>query len=280
MEEGGGPTTTCNLSTSPATTEMDLDVAMDPTPDLRIAMLSSYMYNALSSLDPSSDRVTFSSLDPASPLADGAPSPGGTPSSTLTPRRSTGSSGRKKSKEEESVDFRIEADGTWGTVQVCLRFITTLLAHVQALKTRFQADDPSDGRPSCSPPLSLSLSIHCPQMNFKNVRPMIHVFDRQTSISHSYRKTLLLKTLRALSFSSQTSLELFSSGLLILQTIHRNQNASDSRSSQYEDLRLIRDPVEREEKRAALKAKEEAGMRNDGILSFSVSFPNALEFLE
>lgn len=98
-------------------------------------------------------------------------------------------------------------------------------------------------------------------MDFKNERPVVLIFERLASVRHTFRKSLLLRVLRALASSAQTSIQLFGGGLIVIQC-----NMVDGKLA---ELPPARDPVERERRKRDLMLRKR-GEIHDGIVEFAV----------
>lgn len=148
---------------------------------LRIILQSMWLLNAFQSLDPSTDRVRISSIIPEQP-----------PASYL----SSVSGGRKKpAKFNEGVDFRIEADNTWGGVQVRSPsfFSDTNFFLKRTWVLGFFAVYGYMHIYLCLVLLSHSRKPPSTflQMNFKHTKAISIIFERTASVSHaSVRQSL------------------------------------------------------------------------------------------
>ncbi|CED83786.1 Checkpoint 9-1-1 complex, RAD1 component [Phaffia rhodozyma] len=186
------PTTVCSLSTSETDLADNIDLSPPDESSLHIICRASWLRDALSSLDASTDKVTFMSIVPETDYA--------------------GKSGKSK---DPGVDFRIEADSTWGGVQ----------------------------------------------MDFKNSQPLCLLFQRTESIRQTYRKSLLLRALRAITVSARVSIQLDTSGVFFMQCMVPSTIPLETTGVMNEEERL---------RRREIKERRKMGEINDGIVEFSM----------
>ncbi|KAL7414195.1 Rad1/Rec1/Rad17 [Mrakia frigida] len=219
-EQGGGPTTTCQLSTSSPDEFAELDFPRLDDLALRVILQSSHLRKQLQSLEPSSEKITISSRAPGVlfyPSYSGSSSSSAFPSSSS--RGSGTSSSRKKSRKADrdpGADFLIEAEGTFGGV--------TMLT--------------------------------------ENRKPLCVFFERNVDhVKHAYKKNLLNRSLRALSYSNKASLQLFECGLFVLQVMMAPPPPPPPDS--------VMDEAERELRRVEDEQRK-TGELNDGIAEFTM----------